>query len=152
MILNFDEFLNEGVHVLSFDRLKDALKDIMMTRVEKGKFISVKEVCELLKNEYNINITIAILDNILDKWDKKNYEIFSKKDKSWMDYFPFKKEIKRPDSGKKEPIFGKGRKKGDTKTTSYNNRTNYNTTGNVGYNRNKTNYGGQRGLYDNDYY
>lgn len=112
MIKHFKEFIYESINIMSNNKLRDSIRNIILNNVKEGDIISLKDICHTLKTIYNINITEDILNTILTDWNKKDYEVFEKGDKSWMEYYTYKKEIKRPYKTNKK-IFGKGRDKQD---------------------------------------
>jgi hypothetical protein len=126
----FKDFITESMLILSTDKLRDSLQEIM-SNIEGIDSIDINTACGKLKDIYNINITPDILHDILDKWDKKDYTVFSKQDKSWMDYFSYQKQIKKPFK-KNKVVFGKGRNK-DVVTYNYNKQGKNKNTGHGGY-------------------
>jgi hypothetical protein len=119
-MLIYQEFLALNEELPAFDpneRLRFAVHEIMV-RLKDGQNINYSDVCNILKEEFKIDISEEILAEILERWDRYNdpdYTVFKKDDKNWMDVWKTQKYIKRKCRDKQS--FGKHRKKDTTYTT-----------------------------------
>jgi hypothetical protein len=121
-MLIYQEFLAENTvnELAAFspnERLRFAVHEIV-GRLKNNGEIKFPELCKILKNEFKIDISVDLIKEIFDRWDKFNdpdYSIFQKDDKNWMDVFPFGGYVKKKMRDKQS--FGKHRNKATTPVT-----------------------------------
>jgi len=135
-IETFNNFkLNENMHIASKKKLRDSIHDIMFDELEPGEEMDTTELSKILNDKYKINISAKILDHIIFVlwWKDDDYTIFRKKDKSWLDVWPYKKTVER--KKKRIPSLGKGRRKAEKEEREKKYKYNY-----YGYNYNDNYY------------
>lgn len=118
----YQEFLalKTNEELAAFDpreRLRYAVHEIMI-RLKDQQTVKFGELSKILKDEFKINISEALLKEIFENWDRFNnpdYSVFKKEDKDWMDVWPFQGYVKRKVKDKQS--FGKHRKKEIPATT-----------------------------------
>ena len=108
----FDDFLFESLHIDTKKRIRDAVHDIVVTRIDYGKEMKIPELSSILKDEYKINISEEILKTLLFKnwWLKNDYSIFQETDKTWLDVWSYRNSIEHKKRKNEKPL-GKSRKK-----------------------------------------
>jgi len=124
-MLIYQEFLaeNEVNELAAFDpseRLRYAVHEIVVRLKSDTVQMKFEELSQILKNEFNINITPELLKDIFTAFDRYNdpdYSIFKKEDKNWLDVWTYGGYVRKKLRDKQ--IFGKHRKK-DTAATNRN--------------------------------
>ena len=87
--INYGEFLNEEMAVISTRKLRDAMHDIIVGLPEKDS-IDVEDMTKTLMNDYKITISPFFLDKFLDdfinvrKGVKNTETFFTPKDIRWL--------------------------------------------------------------------
>jgi len=133
--------INENLHISVNTKLRDSIHDIMISDLKPGDEMTLQELSEKLK-DFNITITPEILEKLIFEnwWKNDDYSIFRKKDKKWLDLWPYKKTIElKKKTG--DPPLGKSRRKIKNKEN----------TNPYGYNYGINNKKGSR-FSDFDYY
>lgn len=87
--LKFVDFINEDMALISRQKLRDAMHDIIVDLKPK-QTIDVEEMSNILIDEYKITISPFFLDKFLDDYlkvkrgDKKVNTIFDRNDSKWL--------------------------------------------------------------------
>jgi hypothetical protein len=126
-MLIYQEFLAENNvnELAAFDpseRLRYAVHEIVIRLKNDTTQIKFEEMSKILKNEFNINISTALLKEIFSAFDRYNdpdYSIFKKDDKNWLDVWPYAGYVRKKLRDKQS--FGKHRNKASTASTTASN-------------------------------
>jgi len=103
--------INEEVKIKSNKKLRDAIHDIIIELNETDSY-NLGEICNILRNKYDIYITPDLLKRLLYLWKKKkNDDIFQEYDIRWLKWDSKKKELKNNLILKNKPILGKSRRR-----------------------------------------
>ena len=87
--VNYTDFLNEEMALISRKKLRDSLHDIIVTLGPKDT-MDVEQMSNILMNDYKINISPSFLDKFLEdflkvKYGEKNAKtFFNKSDSRWL--------------------------------------------------------------------
>jgi hypothetical protein len=101
----------EEVKIKSNKKLRDAIHDIIIELNETDSY-NLGEICNILRNKYDIYITPDLLNRLLYLWKKKKKDdIFQENDIRWLNWDSKKKEIKNNLILKNKSILGKSRRK-----------------------------------------
>jgi len=108
----YDEYIIENLHINVNSRIRDAIHDIMVDKLDYGEEMKITELSELLYIDYNIKISHELLGKLIFTrwWVNKDYTIFKKEDMDWLDVWPYKKTVERKRRKVIKPL-GKSRRK-----------------------------------------
>ncbi len=88
--LNYNDFLNEDMAMISSRKLRDAMHDVIVS-LEPKETIDVEEMSNVLMSDFKITISPSFLDKFLDdfmkRWkrgDQKARTFFKKEDTRWL--------------------------------------------------------------------